>query len=108
MSIARCRRQVHGLAVAAVSNGGDNPNLTGGANRNFACFTDASSANSCDSNQREFPNPACNPVPALALGCWKKPPQVHDGNQGRRVIPAKGLADRVGGEPGIGAAAGLR
>jgi phasin len=30
------------------------------------------------------------------------------GTKGRRVIPAKSSADRVGGEPGIGAAVGLQ
>jgi len=30
------------------------------------------------------------------------------GTEERRVMPAKALADRAGGEPGIGAAVGLR
>jgi hypothetical protein len=43
--------------------------LTGGTNRKFACVTEGSSTNCCNRDQREFPNPTCNPVPALALGC---------------------------------------
>ena len=87
---------------------GITPIWAAGANRKFACVTDGSSADSWDSDEREFSNPACNPVPALALGCWKKPPQVHDGNQGTPRDTGKGFGRPCGGEPGIGAAVGLR